>query len=120
MKKRVKAGRKNGICMMIAAMMTCLLFITSCGGNLENDILGTWYETESTIAPDAFVLYSDGTCEISGEYGSGTWSLVNENQLKLVNYYGEVIGVYEVKDVSDDSLIMNIGFSDVEYDRGSE
>ena len=29
-----------------------------------------------------FILYSDGTCSIGGTYGTGTWSIVNNNLLK--------------------------------------
>ena len=36
-----------------------------------------------------FVFYDDGTCEIATEYGTGRWSVVNEVQLKITNFYGE-------------------------------
>ena len=48
---------------------------------------GAWYLPGSGSA--SFILYDDGTCEISGEYGLGSWGVVNGNIFKLSNYYGE-------------------------------
>lgn len=66
-----------------------LLLLAGCAEkiNLEAQLAGKWYSEGSQEA--AFILYDDGTCEISGEYGTGTWSVVNDNQLKLTNFYGE-------------------------------
>ena len=66
-----------------------LLLLAGCAEkiNFEAQLAGKWYSEGSQEA--AFILYDDGTCEISGEYGTGTWSVVNDNQLKLTNFYGE-------------------------------
>ena len=48
---------------------------------------GAWYAPGSSRP--SFILYDDGTCEISGEYGLGTWSVVNGNIFKLSNYYSK-------------------------------
>ncbi len=70
-------------------VLICIMALSACGisGNYEHQLTGTWYMEGSKEA--AFVLYDDGTCEIAGEYGTGTWSVVNDNQLKLTNFYGE-------------------------------
>ena len=65
------------------------LSLMGCGGKVdfESQLVGTWYfEGEQKVA---FILYDDGTCEGSspGEYG--TWSIVNNNQLKFTGYDGE-------------------------------
>ena len=66
-----------------------LLLLAGCAEkiNFEAQLAGKWYSEGSQEA--AFILYDDGTCEIYGEYGTGTWSVVNDNQLKLTNFYGE-------------------------------
>ena len=68
-------------------LVLMLLALTACGGSVENQLVGTWSREGNTGT--AFVLYSDGSCEIAGEYGTGKWAIVNDNQLKLTNYYGE-------------------------------
>lgn len=70
--------------------LICVLILSACGkkDDYEQKLVGTWYVEGNQEA--AFVLYDDGTCQISGEYGAGTWSVVNDNQLKLTNFYGEV------------------------------
>ena len=30
-----------------------------------------------------------------GEYGTGHWALVNDNQLKLTNIYGQVLNIFD-------------------------
>lgn len=66
-----------------------MLLLVGCSGkaDYESRLVGTWYTKGSSEA--AFSLYDDGTCEIAGEYGTGTWSVVNDDQFKLTNYYGE-------------------------------
>lgn len=57
----------------------------------------------------SFTLYSDGTCDISGTYGTGTWAIVNSNILKVTDYYGSS-WTKEIFSVSDTELVL--GFSD--------
>lgn len=89
----IKKKMKVNISVILA---TC--FLVACGTNMEEELQGAWYREGSSKS--AFTLYSDGSCEIAGEYGTGTWSIVNDNQLKLTNYYGEsqVTGIISVED----------------------
>ena len=75
--------------MMIGGMIMVLLLLAGCGAEkgYEESLAASWF-AEGDSEP-AFILYSDGTCEIDGEYGIGKWSVVNDNQLKMTNYYGE-------------------------------
>lgn len=74
--------------MFVLCMTGLLVSFSGCGNKISEDkLVGAWY-LEGKDSP-AFTLYNDGTCEMKGEYGTGTWALVNENQLKLTNYYGE-------------------------------
>lgn len=75
-----------------------LLSLVGCGNkvvSLEEQLVGAWYKDGKLVSDGwggegpSFTLYDDGTCEIAGEYGTGTWSIVNDNLLKLTNFYGE-------------------------------
>ena len=87
------------------------------GGSYEDKLPGEWYADPeaSSIDEPLFTLYTDGTCTIWGEYGTGHWALVNDNQLKLTNIYGqELMGATDAGDVS--SLMPFIHISTGGYD----
>ena len=67
------------------------------GGSYEKQLPGEWYAdpAASNFDEPLFTLYTDGTCSIWGEYGTGHWALVNDNQLKLTNIYGQVINIFD-------------------------
>lgn len=84
----MKHGRKS-LSILIAILMLSLL-LGGCenrAAGFEKVLPGSWYAVGQSN-PE-FILYDDGTCEIRNEYGTGKWSVVNENQLKLTNFYGE-------------------------------
>lgn len=68
--------------------VTSLVFATGCFKKDYKELLSTSWFAEGNSDP-SFILYDDGTCEIAGEYGIGKWEIVNDNELKLTNYYGE-------------------------------
>lgn len=37
----------------------------------------------------SFLFNNDGSCIIENEYGTGSWDIVNDNQIRMTNYYGE-------------------------------
>jgi len=92
--------------MILVIMTMALLAGCSKETNISSLLPGTWYPKGSESA--AFTLYDDGTCEIEGEYGTGKWSVVSENQLKLENYYGET-QIADIKEVLDGKLILADG-----------
>lgn len=63
--------------------------------SMESQLAGSWYldgyETSQRAGGTGpyFTLYSDGTCKLSWEYGTGTWAVVNDNELKVTDFYGE-------------------------------
>jgi len=92
-----KSDQKRALAMLLCVMMVVTL-LEGCGG-LQSQLVGPWYQDghsasrgDGTYGPH-FTLYSDGTCEIAHEYGTGKWSVVNDNMLKLTNYYGESMTV---------------------------
>lgn len=86
---------KTRVISLTLALALCLGLAACGGGSLEKQLIGSWYRNGQTTSNrdggkgPSFTLYSDGTCEIATEYGTGTWAVVNGNQLKLTNFYGE-------------------------------
>ena len=93
---------------IMLTLMIFLLSLTGCTGktSLETQLSGTWYMEGGQEV--AFVLYDDGTCEIAGEYGTGTWSVVNDDQFKLTNYYGES-ETATIEKIEKDILVLSDG-----------
>ena len=95
----------------------CSMFLTSFLVSCDNDMMQknlsqSWYAEGRQDA--SFVLYEDGTCEISGEYGTGSWSVVNDNELKLTNYYGETETAI-IKSVDYNKLVLTDGKSEIVF-----
>lgn len=92
-------GMKN-LAIRLGSMVMMLLLLVGCShkNNYEELLAASWFE-EGESEP-IFTLYSDGTCEIDNEYGTGKWSIVNEDQLKLTNYYGETetVSIISIED----------------------
>lgn len=93
-------------------VISLALFLTACAGagSMEKKLAASWYHENSSTA--AFTLYDDGTCEIAGEYGIGKWSVVNGDQLKLSNYYGET-EVATIISIENGCLTLGAGTNEV-------
>lgn len=106
--------KSKTILSIVSAMLLVLMMFTGCGGSdsYEKQLAASWY-AEGDDSP-AFTLYSDGTCEIDGEYGTGKWSVVNEEQLKLTNFYGESM-VVTIVSIEDGCLTISDGGENVAY-----
>ena len=102
----MKAKRVGAIALLLALVLS----LAGCGKSVEKRLVGSWYE-EGRHNP-TLVLYDDGTCEMRGEYGTGHWNIVNKDQLKLTNFYGET-NVFSIGSVKNGQLIL-------EYPNGSE
>ncbi len=100
---------KKRVISLALALVLCL-GLAACGGNsLEKQLVGSWYYNgELTYGDPIFTLYSDGTCVIASEYGTGTWAVVNGNQLKLTNFYGET-QTATIENVQNGRLTLNTG-----------
>ena len=53
----------------------------------------------------SFTLYDDGTVTIPGSYGQGKWSLVNDDVLKISDFYGETMTL-KIDDLDDQWLVV--------------
>ncbi len=92
---------------LVGLILLLILGITACESkSIDSQLVGSWYIDEGEVA--SFVLYSDGTCEIAGEYGAGKWSVVNDNVLRLTNYYGQV-ETATIKSIENGILILGEG-----------
>ena len=86
-----------------------LLFLCACGQKaspitgIDKRFCHAWFEQGEEDAN--FTLYSDGTCDIADIYGIGTWAIVNNDQLKITDYYGSS-DVYIVQSVSNSKLVL--------------
>ena len=69
----------------------------------EKLIIGDWYQQWSESV--SFTLYDDGTVTIPGSYGQGKWSLVNDDVLKISDFYGETMTL-KIDDLDDQWLVV--------------
>lgn len=69
----------------------------------EKLIIGDWYRQWSESV--SFTLYDDGTVTIPGSYGQGKWSLVNDDVLKISDFYGETMTL-KIDDLDDQWLVV--------------
>lgn len=53
-------------------------------------------------------IYDDGTYEQAHAYGTGRWTIVNGNVLKLTDFYGSS-DTYELAEVSNDTIVLKNG-----------
>lgn len=92
--------KSKKVCSIAIALLFVVILFTGCGGSnrYEKKLVGTWYEKGYRLP--SFTLYSDGTCDITHVYGTGTWAIVNENQLKVTDFYGssQVRTIVSIKD----------------------
>lgn len=63
------------------------------GKNYEKQLIGEWYadpEMGRFTDEPYLTIFSDGTYTTQWGYGVGHWSIVNDDQLKLVDFYGYI------------------------------
>ena len=75
--------------------------LTLRGKTTEKLIIGDWYQQWSDSL--TFSIYDDGTVNVPSSYGLGKWSLVNDNQLILSDFYGETI-VLKIENIDADNM----------------
>lgn len=94
--------RMGSIILILLLLIGCFAGCSS-QNKFEEELVASWY-AEGDTEP-SFILYSDGSCEINNEYGTGTWTVVNDNQLKLTNFYGET-QTATIVDITDGCLTL--------------
>lgn len=78
MKKTVK------IVSIALAIISIFLSLSACGGK-ENEIVGMWYDDDGEVLN----VQKDGTYNFDGEYGSGTWKILDDKEtIEFTDFYG--------------------------------
>lgn len=97
-------------------LFSAVIGMTGCGQKSkpkaktkEELLAGDWY---SYYTEPALSIYDDGTYTMYGDYGTGHWSIVNEDQLKLTDFYGET-HVMRLIDVDETKLTLGPTDSDI-------
>lgn len=97
-----KMERRKFLKLAAAAAMVCAAGgLTGCKRNVNKLVIGDWYLEGSDRL--RFTIYDDGTVNIPGTYGTGRWSIVNDDQLKISDFYGETF-VLKVEDIDKKSM----------------
>ena len=84
-----------------AALVCAAASLTGCGKNVEKLVVGDWYLEGSDRL--RFTIYDDGTVNIPTTYGTGKWSIVNKDQLKVSDFYGETF-VLKIDNIDKNSM----------------
>lgn len=97
-----KVARHEFLRIAAAAALVCAAAsLTGCGQNVEKLVVGDWYLEGSDRL--RFTIYDDGTVNIPTTYGTGKWSIVNKDQLKVSDFYGETF-VLKIDDIDKNSM----------------
>ena len=72
--------------------------LTGCGKkNTKKLVLGDWYmEGYSRLE---YAIYDDGSCQVRSGYGLGKWSIVNDDKLRISDFYGQTL-IYKIEKIS--------------------
>ena len=79
---------------IILAVTAILLCFSACG-KTEDEIIGKWYDSEG----DVLRVQKDGTYNFEGEYGSGTWKILDDETIEFMDFYGMT---YDIEIIEDD------------------
>ena len=80
--------------------------LTGCGKkNTKKLILGDWYmEGYSRLE---YAIYDDGSCQVRSGYGLGKWSIVNDDKLRISDFYGQTL-IYKIEKISKKSMTLRL------------
>ena len=95
------------LCAVIVCAVVAVCVTQNTTGSRENEmkklLANNWYRQWSESV--SFTLYDDGTVTIPGSYGQGKWSLVNDDVLKISDFYGETMTL-KIDDLDDQWLVV--------------
>lgn len=80
-----------------------VLALTSCSSRIEKNLPGSWDNGFHILT-----FYSDGTYEESLSYGTGTWTILEGDVLKLTDFYGNT-RTHTIKEITSDSITLETG-----------
>lgn len=94
------------VCAVVVCAVVAVCVVQNIGGRekeMKKLLANSWYRQWSESV--SFTLYDDGTVSIPGDYGQGKWSLVNDDILKISDFYGETI-TFKIDDLDDQWLVV--------------
>lgn len=71
---------KKAVSLILVLAVLCTA-LCSCGGDKEDDLIGTWKGNGYAI--NEFTFYEDGTCLMDFDSSLYDWVIVNGNELKV-------------------------------------
>lgn len=103
-----KISRERFIKIVVAVVVICaaiFLFRNAGGNNTEKLLLGDWYmEGYSRLE---YAIYDDGSCQVRSGYGLGKWSVVNDDKLRISDFYGQTL-IYKIEKISKKSMTLRL------------
>lgn len=97
-------------------LVSAVIGMTGCGKKSqpktktkEELLAGDWY---SFFTEPALSVYDDGTYTMYGDYGTGHWAIVNEDRLKLTDFYGET-HIMRLVDIDESKLTLGPTEADI-------
>lgn len=99
-----KAKLSDILVPICVAVVVCIVAVGLTSRNkhkAEKLVVGDWYRQWSESL--TFTIYDDGTVNIPGSYGLGKWSVANEDQLILTDFYGETT-ILKIVGIDEDNM----------------
>lgn len=89
-----------------AALVCAAAPLTGCRKkNIKKLVLGDWYmEGYSRLE---YAIYDDGSCQVRSGYGLGKWSIVNDDKLRISDFYGQTL-IYKIEKISKKSMTLRL------------
>ena len=97
------------VCAVVVCAIIAVCAVSNMGSGEKREkemkklLANNWYRQWSESV--SFTLYDDGTVTIPGSYGQGKWSLVNDDVLKILDFYGETMTL-KIDDLDDQWLVV--------------
>lgn len=98
-------GSKNRkFACVLCGLLFLFCLLSGCGSSIEKKLPGSW----ETSFHHTLTFYSDGTYEESSEYGTGKWTILDGDVLKLTDFYGETM-TYTISKITKDTITLKSG-----------
>ena len=97
------------VCAVVVCAIIAVCVVSNMGSGEKREkemkklLANNWYRQWSESV--SFTLYDDGTVTIPGSYGQGKWALVNDDVLKISDFYGETMTL-KIDDLDDQWLVV--------------
>ena len=88
----------------ILSVLLCVTVLCGCSSTYSPDQLyGEWYQEAN--GQGAFIFLEDGTCYMENHMNTGTWELVNGNQLIISGFHDNPVTI-DIKKLKGDRMVI--------------